>query len=342
VTRARMRKAAAGVSDDALAAAHIVAALRSAYGVETASLMTDCSSTDVTEVCPTGMEVFDRWVCGVGGIPYGRVIEIFGKESSGKTTLVNKILAGAQHDGAAVGLVDVEQTWNSEWALLHGVDLSQLFFVGDAEYLDGKAGMLAKIETIASKSWGVPVVLAIDSVAGLKSEREDEEGIGGKGGMAEAAREWSRGLRILNPLLKKNRVLLVLVNQVREKPGVMFGPTATTPGGNAIKHYASLRFNVYHGKQFEGGRFMGVQAVKSKVCPPYRKASFKLFYDSGFDDNWSVLDHAKDIGCVAKGCRSVQEARQCLGWDVVPEDSNILDSLEDITLSISKSEGTNE
>jgi recombination protein RecA len=295
------------------APARVVAALRKKFGDDAAMLMGE-SGTGITEVCPTGMAVLDRWVLGVGGLPYGRIVEVSGSESSGKTTLMNKMLAGVQRDGGVAILCETEHSYDPAWAKLHGVGVADLVLL-QPNHLDGEKGALAQFEAAIGRH--KKVLIAMDSVAATMTKAEYEDGITGGAAMAEAARAWSRGMRILAPAIARNQAILLLVNQTRAVIGKMYGPSETTPGGNAIKFYASIRLSVYHGKRIDGGagRFIGVQAQKNKVAPPFRKAQFKLDFASGFDDRWAILDHAKEMGCIEAKCHSLKEAIKGLHWE---------------------------
>jgi recombination protein RecA len=197
-----------------------------------------------------------------------------------------------------------------------GVDLNELGF-SQPSYLDGDDGMLAEMEVILEKVRGKrSVMLVLDSVASTNTKAEFDQGLMGEPAMAEQARVWSFCLRKLNKLLDDSQSTLLLLNQVRAKPGVMYGAKETTPGGNAIKFYATMRLKTNHGEKLDDGlsRVVGVTAVKNKVAPPWRHADFKLSFGGGFDDKWSVMRHAKENGCVDKQCQSLDEAIEALGW----------------------------
>lgn len=287
------------------------------------------SGTGIKAVCPTGLAVLDRHVLGVGGIPYGRIVEIFGAESSGKTTIMDRILAGVQRDGGIAVLSETEHTFEPSWARVHGVDTDDLIFT-QPSYLDGEDGALAHWENILLGAGGRHVVIALDSVAAMKTKAEFEGGIAGPAGMAEVARIWSRAFKSFAELLDKKQATLVCINQVRSKVGVMYGNPETTPGGNALKFYASVRLAVIHGKADGAtGRFMKVKAVKNKLVPPYREAALKLDYATGFNEKWSILNHAKEMGCVPNGCKSLKEALANLHWDLPESDGEAVEGEED-------------
>lgn len=299
-------------------AASIVEALRKRFGNEAPRLMTDAGGTGVSAICPTGLSVLDRWVIGIGGLPWGRVVEVYGGESSGKTTLANAFMAAAQRDDARASLYEVEHTWEPAWAARMGVNLDELLF-DQPSYIDGDKGTLAKIETTLESARGQHQLIVVDSVAGMKTKKEYDEGLTGEAAMAEQARIWSSAMRKMVQMLDETQSTLVLLNQVRSKPGVMYGPKTVTPGGNAIKFYASLRLELYHpsGSRLDGGRAkaIGVRAVKNKLAVPYRDAQFKLDYEKGFVDRWGIMHHAKEVGCISESCKSYKEALKNLGWE---------------------------
>lgn len=316
----------------------LVTALQSKFGDESAMIMGD-AGTGVKSVCPTGIAVLDRWTLGVGGAPYGRIIEISGGESSGKTTLMNKLLAGVQNDGGTAVLAEVEHTYDPAWAKLHGVDVDKLVLM-QPDYLDGEGGTLVQFEYLIENSKG-PILIALDSVAASQSKREFEEGLIGDPGMAELARAWSQGLRRLNPIIARRQAILVLVNQTRSNVGVMYGPKTTTPGGNAIKFYASVRLSVGHGQKVDNGlgRLMSVLAVKNKVAVPYRSCNLKMIYSKGFDERWNIMNHAKDRKVVPDSCRSYKDAIAALGWSDLPmPDSIKAEAVEASLVEMSSSE----
>lgn len=138
--------------------------------------------------------------------------------------------------------------------------------------------------------------------------------------MAEAARIWSKNLKLLKPKVRKRGAIVLALNQLRDKPGVMYGPKTQTTGGNAWRFAFATRLEVHHGQHIKTGgattgRLVRVKAVKHQVSPPYRYCTLRLDFLEGFNDRWSVLDHAKDVGCVEKGCKSFKEAAAALHWD---------------------------
>jgi recombination protein RecA len=290
--------------------------LRKKFGNDAALLLSE-GGLEIDSVTPTGITVLDRFVLGIGGLPRGRIVEVYGPEGSGKTTLADKIMAGHQSDGGVVYLNDVENKFDPKWAALHGVQTDKVVLMQNAEAAEQ---WLEQLEMLLTSGPDVPMCFVLDSVADIKVMREIEEGVMGDAAMAEHARVWSGKLRIIKPLIRKRKALVVCLNQIRSKPGVMYGPKETTPGGNALKFAYTTRLEVHHGTHVKDGpatvgRLMHVKAVKHQVSPPFRSVTLRLNFLDGFDDRWSVLDHAKEVGCVDKRCRSFKEAAKNLGWD---------------------------
>jgi recombination protein RecA len=303
--------------------------LQRKHGEGSAVLLSQGSWSRITDVCPTGLAVIDNYVLGCGGMPYGRVAEIFGLEGGGKTTLMNRLLASCQREGDISVLCDAENKYDEDWAKLHGVDPDRLVIEQPA-HLEGWLEITEN--AILGKPTGKKMLVALDSVAGLKCRRAVEEGLSGDAAVAEEARVWSRSLPLLVRLAAQHKVAVVLLNQVRMKIGVMYGNPETTPGGNAIKAYAAIRLSVMRGKQTEDkqGTYMHVSAPKNQVRRPMHKAQLKLNFATGFDDRWNTLHHAKEVGCVDNKCRKVSEALKNLGWpgaegpeEEIPEEAPI-------------------
>lgn len=288
------------------------------HGEGAVVLLSQGSWSKITEVCPTGIAVVDNYVLGCGGVPYGRVVEIFGPEGGGKTTLLCRLMASCQKDDGIANFTDAENKFEEDWAVLHGVDPDRLV-VEQPKHLEEWLEITE--EAILKKPAGKKMLVALDSVAGLKCRRAVEEGLSGDAAVAEEARVWSRSLPLLVRLAAEHKVAVVLLNQVRMKIGVMYGDPETTPGGNAIKAFAAIRLSVVRGKQTEDrqGTYMHVRAAKNQVRRPFHKAQLKLNFATGFDERWSTLNHAKEVGCVDNKCRSYKEAMANLGWGEVEE-----------------------
>lgn len=285
-------------------------------GAGVALRMGDGSSMRVKAVCPTGIMPFDHHVLGCGGLPYGRIIEISGAEGSGKDTVMNRILGGAQRDGSLAALLETEHKWDPDWAKLHTVNLEDLLF-SQPSYVE--QAHLEIEELVKMSTPDRRVVVALDSVAATPTKKEVDEGLEGGAAVGEQGRLWSHFMRVMVKMVANHQALLILINQVRSKIGVMYGNPEVTPGGNAIKFHSSFRITTYHGKKDgEGARFMSIQALKNQTAPPMRKCQLRLDFLEGFDDRWGVINHAKDVGCIEKNAinndKSYREALEALGW----------------------------
>lgn len=281
----------------------------------------------VEEVIPIGIGSIDHHILGVGGWAVGRASEVYSPEGTGKTSLMLKSLAGAQVEGGVAILAETEAALDPTWASdVHDVDIDRLVLI-EPEYLDGEGGavdlIMQAVEAIPS---GVgPNLVALDSVAATPTKKEIEEGLTGKDKVAERAKHLSKACRMFAAMLKKHRVHLMFVNQVRDNIGVMFGDQYTTPGGHAVKFLASVRIQMLGGTAYKGtgarsGEHLGkdvlVIAAKNKLYPPWRKARVRLDYATGWDDDWSTLWLAKEKELVGARSRNVYEARTKLGWPV--------------------------
>jgi recombination protein RecA len=238
------------------------------------------------------------YALGVGGVPRGRVVEVFGPESSGKTTLALQVIAEAQRAGGMAAFVDAEHALDAKYAQKLGVQLENLLV---SQPDNGEQAL--EIVEVLIRSGGVDVVV-VDSVAALvpKSEIEGEMG---DAQMGLQARLMSQALRKLTGVVSKSKTTLIFINQLREKIGVMFGNPETTTGGRALKFYASVRIDIRRiasikdGDQVIGGRTR-VKIVKNKVAPPFREAEFDLMYGEGISREGDLLDLAVDKRVVEK------------------------------------------
>lgn len=249
------------------------------------------------EAIPTGALSLDV-ALGIGGIPKGRIVEIYGPESSGKTTLALHILSEAQKKGENVAFIDAEHAFDPTYARNLGLNVDELF-ISQPDFGEQALEILETL--VRSAGFGVIVV---DSVAAL-TPRAEIEGEMGDSHMGLQARLMSQALRKITAICGKTNTTVIFLNQLRMKIGVMFGNPETTTGGNALKFYASVRMDIRQKEKImKGEDVVGhvrtVKIVKNKVAPPFREASFNIIYPRGIDKESSILDAAISRGVVEK------------------------------------------
>src|ERR1700744_2730477 len=265
------------------------------YGDGAIMRLGDARQMDV-EVIPTGNILIDR-ALGVGGLPRGRVVEIFGPESSGKTTLTLTVVAQAQKRGGLAAFIDVEHALDPQYARRLGVNLDDLLV---SQPSSGEEALRICETLVRSNALDV---IVLDSVAALVTKAELEGEIGDTTVGAQA-RLMSAALRKLTALISKARTICVFTNQIREKIGVMFGNPETTPGGKALKFYSSVRVDIRRIgaiKVADGtvtGNRTKVKIVKNKVAPPFTEAEFDIMYNEGISSTGALLDLALEKGIV--------------------------------------------
>jgi recombination protein RecA len=278
------------------AANEAISQIRQRFGDGSIMRLGDAKAMQI-EAIPTGCLSLDL-AMGVGGVPRGRIIEIYGPESSGKTTLAQHIVAEAQKMGGVAAFVDAEHALDPDYAKKIGVNIDEMFI----SQPDTGEQALEIVETLV-RSNAVDVIV-VDSVAALVPKAEIE-GEMGDSHMGLQARLMSQALRKLAGIVAKSRTTVIFINQIRMKIGVMFGNPETTPGGNALKFYASVRVEVRRSAQIKQnehviGNRVKVKIVKNKVAPPFRTCEFDIMYNEGISIAGDLLDLGVELGSLEK------------------------------------------
>ena len=280
------------------------------YGKGSIMRMGEAAPKMATDVIPTGIMSVDL-ALGVGGLPKGRIIEIYGPEASGKTTLVLSLIAQAQKNGGTAAFIDAEHALDPQWAEKLGVNLNNLLI----SQPDTGEQALEIAETLI-RSGGIDIVV-IDSVAALVP-RAEIEGEMGDSMMGLQARLMSQALRKLTGVISKSKTICVFTNQLRQKIGVIFGNPETTTGGLALKFYASVRMDIRKIEQIkEGDIVVGsrhrVKVVKNKVAPPFRVAEFNIYSATGPSYEDGLIDVGIELNVIAKSGSFLKYKETMLG-----------------------------
>lgn len=304
--------------------------IEKSYGKGSIMKMGDEKIEDI-EVIPTGSIALNA-ALGVGGYPRGRVVEIYGPESSGKTTLAIHAIAEAQKNGGVAAFIDAEHAFDRFYAEKLGVDIENLLI---SQPDSGEQALEITEQLIRSSAIDI---IVIDSVAALTPKAE-LEGEMGDSKMGLQARLMSQALRKLTAAINKTNTTCIFINQLRDKIGVMFGSPETTTGGNALKYYASVRLDIRRFGQIKDGDVVKgnqtrVKVVKNKVAPPFRTAEFDIMYGQGISREGEIVDLGSDLGIIKKSGSwySYKDAKLAQGReaskDVVRDNPELAEELE--------------
>ena len=302
-------------------------------------------SVEDVDVIPTG-SIGLNWALGVGGFPRGRITEIFGPESSGKTTLAIHAIAEAQKTGGIAAIIDAEHAFDRFYAEKLGVDVNNLLI---AQPDNGEQALEIAEQLIRSSAVDI---LVVDSVAALTPKNEIEGDMGDRN-VGLQARLMSQAMRKLTGAISRTNTTCIFINQLREKIGVMFGPSETTTGGNALKFYASVRIDIRPATAIKDGedilgRHTKVKVVKNKVAPPFKRCEFDIMFGEGISRSSEIIDLGVEYGIIKKSGSwfSYNDAKLAQGRDaakkVIEDNPELADELEDqIMAALNESKGGN-
>ena len=322
--KSKKSAAAADAPDANLEAA--MAQITKTFGEGSIMKLGTAQAQSSIEAIPTGSLSLDL-ALGIGGVPKGRIIEIYGPESSGKTTVMLHVIANAQKAGGVCSFIDAEHALDPQYARKLGVNLDDLL----VSQPDSGEEALTICETLA-RSNSVDVIV-VDSVAALVPKAE-LEGDMGMATMGMQARLMSQALRKLAAILNKAKTTCIFTNQLREKVGVMFGSPETTPGGKALKFYASVRIDIRRREAIKDstgqviGNHVKTKIVKNKVAPPFAEAEFDIMYNQGINREGSIIDAGLRFGVLSKKGAWIQHDGELIGQGVAAAQRTLLDKPE--------------
>ncbi|MEK7645379.1 MAG: recombinase RecA [Patescibacteria group bacterium] len=299
-------RAAQGIEDT-------IKQIKNKFGDDSIMKLGEKPRVDINAI-PTGSIGLD-WALGVGGMPRGRIVEIFGPESSGKTTLTLHVIAEAQKLGGICAFIDAEHAMDPQYAQRLGVKIDQLLI----SQPDTGEQALEIVESLVRS--GKMDVIVIDSVAAL-TPKDEIEGDMGAHHVGKQARLMSQALRKLTAIVARSKTIVIFINQIRMQIGVMFGNPETTPGGKALKFYTSVRLDIRRiaqikkGEEVMGGRCR-VKVVKNKVAPPFKQTEFDLMYNEGISREGEIIALGEKMGIIGKSGNSYTygEAKLGRGYD---------------------------
>ncbi len=283
--------------------------IKTKFGEDSIMKLGEKPRVDINAI-PTGSIGLDA-ALGVGGMPRGRIIEIFGPESSGKTTLSLHVVAEAQKKGGICAFIDAEHAMDPEYAARLGVNINELLI----SQPDTGEQALEIVESLVRS--GKLDVIVIDSVAAL-TPRDEIEGDMGQAHVGKQARLMSQALRKLTAIVAKSKTVVIFINQIRMQIGVMFGNPETTPGGKALKFYTSVRLDIRRiaqikkGEEIMGGRTR-VKVVKNKVAAPFKQTEFDLMYNEGISREGEIIALGEKMGIIAKSGSSYKYNGETIG-----------------------------
>ncbi len=329
-----MAKSGSEVNGKKEALAMVLAKIEKQHGKGSVMLMGDTKIEGI-EVIDSGSIALNR-ALGVGGYPKGRIIEIYGPESSGKTTLAIHAIAESQKQGGTACIIDAEHAFDRFYAKSLGVDVNELII---SQPDNGEQALEIADQLISS---GAVDICVIDSVAAL-TPKSEIEGEMGENKVGLQARLMSQALRKLTATISKTNTTCIFINQLREKIGVMFGNPETTTGGNALKFYASVRIDIRKSTAIKDGdevigHVVKVKIIKNKVAPPFRKAEFELMFGEGINRAGEVVDMGVDLGILTKSGSwysyngvKLGQGREAVK-DMIKNDASLMAELEGLIL----------